>query len=100
MKTILIAAIVALVVSILFTPCLIRILSTRGIDQEIREDGPTHHRGKRGTPTMGGTAILIAMWAGYLIAVGVWWAGGWQRPHRIGAPTAVPDNRLGPSWRH
>ena len=42
--------------------------SRQGFGQEIREDGPQHHKKKRGTPTMGGTAIIIAMWAGYLVA--------------------------------
>ena len=77
MKSILIAAIVSLGVSILFTPYLIRIFSKQGFGQEIREDGPAHHKKKRGTPTMGGTAIIIAMWAGYLVSVGIeWFSGG------------------------
>ncbi len=66
MKSILVAALVALTVSILFTPYLIRLFSRQGFGQEIREDGPQHHKKKRGTPTMGGAAILIAMWCGYL----------------------------------
>lgn len=69
MKSILIAAIVALAVSIMLTPYLIKVFSRQGFGQEIREDGPQHHKKKRGTPTMGGTAIIIAMWAGYLVAV-------------------------------
>ena len=80
MKPILVAAIVSLMVSVLFTPWLIRFLSARGLGQEIREDGPTHQRGKRGTPTLGGASILIATWAGYLIAVGVGWVGGGSGP--------------------
>ena len=64
MRAILVAAVVALAVSILFTPYLIRVFSRQGFGQEIREDGPQHHQKKRGTPTMGGTAILIAMWVG------------------------------------
>ena len=65
MKGILIAAAVALFVSIMFTPYLIRLFSKQGFGQEIREDGPKGHAVKRGTPTMGGVAIVIAMWAGY-----------------------------------
>jgi phospho-N-acetylmuramoyl-pentapeptide-transferase len=65
---ILIAAAIALVVSILFTPYLIRVFSRQGFGQEIREEGPEGHKSKRGTPTMGGVAIIVAMWAGYLIA--------------------------------
>ncbi len=65
---ILIAAAIALIVSILFTPYLIRVFSRQGFGQEIREEGPEGHKSKRGTPTMGGVAILVAMWAGYLVA--------------------------------
>ena len=82
MKSILIAALVGLVVSILLTPYLIRVFSRQGFGQEIRDDGPQTHLKKRGTPTMGGTAIIIAMWAGYLVSVGVQMLGG------DGGPTA------------
>jgi phospho-N-acetylmuramoyl-pentapeptide-transferase len=65
---ILIAAAIALIVSILFTPYLIRVFSRQGFGQEIREEGPAGHKSKRGTPTMGGVAIIVAMWAGYVTA--------------------------------
>jgi phospho-N-acetylmuramoyl-pentapeptide-transferase len=65
---ILIAAAVAMMISILFTPYLIRVFSRQGFGQEIREEGPEGHKAKRGTPTMGGVAIMVAMWAGYLVA--------------------------------
>ncbi|MCP2256962.1 Phospho-N-acetylmuramoyl-pentapeptide-transferase [Streptoalloteichus tenebrarius] len=65
MKDILVAAAVALVVSILLTPYLIKVFSRQGFGQEIREEAPEGHKSKRGTPTMGGVAILLAMWAGY-----------------------------------
>ncbi|HEY8374718.1 MAG TPA: phospho-N-acetylmuramoyl-pentapeptide-transferase [Pseudonocardiaceae bacterium] len=68
MKSILVAAAVALAVSILLTPYLIKVFSQQGFGQEIREEGPKHHKSKRGTPTMGGVAILLAMWAGYIVA--------------------------------
>jgi len=67
-KGILIAAAVALFVSIMFTPYLIRVFSKQGFGQEIREEGPKGHASKRGTPTMGGVAIVCAMWIGYVIA--------------------------------
>lgn len=69
MKIILVAAVVGLIVSILLTPKLIRTFSRQGFGQEIREDGPKTHQTKRGTPTMGGVAIVTAMWAGYVVAV-------------------------------
>jgi phospho-N-acetylmuramoyl-pentapeptide-transferase len=68
MKLILIAAIVGLAVAIMLTPYLIKVFSRPGFGQEIRDDGPQSHLKKRGTPTMGGTAIIIAMWAGYAAA--------------------------------
>ncbi|QIS19084.1 phospho-N-acetylmuramoyl-pentapeptide-transferase [Nocardia terpenica] len=74
MRQILFAAGIALAVSILLTPLLIRMFAKRGFGQEIRIDGPESHKAKRGTPTMGGVAILIGMWAGYwgshLIGIG------------------------------
>jgi phospho-N-acetylmuramoyl-pentapeptide-transferase len=65
---ILVAAAVALIVSIMFTPYLIRVFSRQGFGQEIREEGPQGHQSKRGTPTMGGVAILVAMLVGYFVA--------------------------------
>jgi phospho-N-acetylmuramoyl-pentapeptide-transferase len=67
-RGVLVSAAVGLVVSILLTPYLIRSFSEKGFGQEIREEGPSGHRSKRGTPTMGGVAILAALWAGYLVA--------------------------------
>ena len=65
---ILLAAAIALIVSIMFTPYLIRVFSRQGFGQEIREEGPQGHKSKRGTPTMGGVAILVAMVVGYFAA--------------------------------
>ncbi|WP_067675096.1 phospho-N-acetylmuramoyl-pentapeptide-transferase [Nocardia miyunensis] len=74
MRQILFAAAIALAVSILLTPLLIRMFAKRGFGQEIRVDGPASHQAKRGTPTMGGVAILVGLWAGYwgshLIGIG------------------------------
>jgi phospho-N-acetylmuramoyl-pentapeptide-transferase len=58
----------ALLLSILGTPLLIGWLHKRGIGQQIREDGPSGHFSKAGTPTMGGLAIIFAAVAGYLFA--------------------------------
>jgi phospho-N-acetylmuramoyl-pentapeptide-transferase len=68
MIRILIAAGVALAVSILLTPALIRLFARQGFGHEIRADGPPSHQTKRGTPSMGGVAIVAGMWAGYLAA--------------------------------
>ena len=56
-KTLLIAAVVSLVFSILCTPLVISFFRRRGFGQEIRVDGPETHLVKRGTPTMGGVAL-------------------------------------------
>ena len=66
MTQIVIAGAIALAVSILLTPVLIRIFSKQGFGQEIRVEGPQSHQTKRGTPSMGGVAILAALWAGYI----------------------------------
>lgn len=65
MRTILLSAAVSMAVALFGTPVAIRIFTRRGYGQEIRSDGPAGHSGKRGTPTMGGTVIIIASLVGY-----------------------------------
>ena len=55
------AALMALVVSFILGPWLIRSLTQKQIGQQIREDGPATHSTKAGTPTMGGTLIILAL---------------------------------------
>jgi phospho-N-acetylmuramoyl-pentapeptide-transferase len=56
------ALISALVISLVVGPWLIRRLRTMQHGGEtIREDTPERHRGKKGTPTMGGLVILMAL---------------------------------------
>src|SRR5258707_3377163 len=66
MRQIIIAVAIAVTVSILLTPALIRLFTKQGFGHQIREDGPPSHHTKRGTPSMGGVAILAGIWAGYL----------------------------------
>ncbi len=54
------ATLTALLVSFSLGPSLIRRLRHFQIGQEIREDGPSSHHAKRGTPTMGGLRIITA----------------------------------------
>ena len=68
MISVLIAAMTALVLSLLGTPAVVRLFRRQGYGQEIREDGPASHATKRGTPTMGGTVIILATVLGYGIA--------------------------------
>ena len=69
MRLVVIALAIASVVSLIGTPILIKILSRRGHAQAIRvsTEGEAYpdHEAKRGTPSMGGVAILIAVLAGY-----------------------------------
>jgi phospho-N-acetylmuramoyl-pentapeptide-transferase len=58
----------ALLFSLFGTPLLIRFLAKRGYGQVIRDDGPTSHHTKRGTPTMGGIVIIVATVLAYTIA--------------------------------
>ena len=70
MIAMLMAAAAAFVVTVFFTPLLIRRLRVKGIGQQIRDDGPIEHPhvAKAGTPTMGGIAIVVATVIGYLFA--------------------------------
>lgn len=55
------ATITALVISFILGPWLIDKLSRLQIGQSIRKVGPESHFKKEGTPTMGGTLILLAI---------------------------------------
>ena len=68
MKGVLISGAVALIAALLGTPMFIRFLVKRGYGQFIRDDGPTSHHTKRGTPTMGGAIILGAVLVAYFAA--------------------------------
>jgi phospho-N-acetylmuramoyl-pentapeptide-transferase len=62
------ALITALVISLLIGPPLIRRLRRwQHGGETVREDTPARHRGKRGTPTMGGVVILTAILATTLL---------------------------------
>jgi phospho-N-acetylmuramoyl-pentapeptide-transferase len=55
------AALMALLISFLLGPYLIRSLAAMQMNQPIRKDGPASHTAKAGTPTMGGTLIILAL---------------------------------------
>jgi phospho-N-acetylmuramoyl-pentapeptide-transferase len=65
MIPLLIAASVAMTVSLAGTPLLISWMRVNGIGQPIREEGPRGHLMKAGTPTMGGLAIIAGAAIGY-----------------------------------
>jgi phospho-N-acetylmuramoyl-pentapeptide-transferase len=64
---ILIAAAVALAAGLVGTPLAIRTFRRRGLGQLIQVDLPDAHQTKRGTPTLGGTVIILGAVAGYLL---------------------------------
>ncbi|MGL5830385.1 MAG: phospho-N-acetylmuramoyl-pentapeptide-transferase, partial [Angustibacter sp.] len=68
MKAVIIAAGFSLFVSLLGTPIFIKFLVRRAYGQFIRDDGPTSHHTKRGTPTMGGAVIILATISAYVVA--------------------------------
>jgi phospho-N-acetylmuramoyl-pentapeptide-transferase len=55
------SALTSLAMALLLGPALIRRLTHRQIGQTVRDDGPQSHLTKAGTPTMGGTLILLAI---------------------------------------
>jgi phospho-N-acetylmuramoyl-pentapeptide-transferase len=68
MIAILNAGIVAMIVALVGTPMVIGYFREHGFGQPIREEGPHTHHSKAGTPTMGGTAIVLAAVLAYLVA--------------------------------
>lgn len=57
----------AFLASLFGTPILIKVLVKKQYGQFIRQDGPTAHFTKRGTPTMGGIVIILAVLIGIFI---------------------------------
>jgi phospho-N-acetylmuramoyl-pentapeptide-transferase len=55
------AFITALLICLFLYPWFIKILQRYKIGQTIRDDGPQSHKPKEGTPTMGGTLILLSI---------------------------------------
>jgi phospho-N-acetylmuramoyl-pentapeptide-transferase len=68
MKAILLAGGLSLIFTLVGTRYAIRVLTTKGYGQLIRDDGPTTHHTKRGTPTMGGLVIILSVVLAYFCA--------------------------------
>lgn len=58
---------VSFLIALLVTPLWMRFLRKRSLGQQIREDGPSSHHTKAGTPTMGGVIIVMAAVLGYFM---------------------------------
>lgn len=69
-----VAAITALLISLLLGGKVIRKLADMKYGQEIREEGPASHHEKRGTPTMGGVLIIGAVFVSTVL---------WARPDSL-----------------
>lgn len=65
MISLIIGIVVSLVVVIIGTPLLINVVDKLHYGQYIRQDGPQSHQLKRGTPTMGGVVINLAIVLGW-----------------------------------
>lgn len=65
MRQILFAGAIGLFLTLVGTPLLIKLLARKGYGQFIRDDGPRGHAGKKGTPTMGGIAFILATLIAY-----------------------------------
>ena len=68
MRALLLAGGISLLATLIGTRYAIRVLARRGYGQLIRDDLPTAHHTKRGTPTMGGLIIIAATSFGYFAA--------------------------------
>ena len=66
MIALIIGILVSLVVTIVGTPLLIKLVNKLHYGQYIRQDGPQSHQVKRGTPTLGGVVINLAIVLGWL----------------------------------
>ncbi|MGJ9402344.1 phospho-N-acetylmuramoyl-pentapeptide-transferase [Arthrobacter sp. KK5.5] len=65
MIALLTGASIALFLTLVGTPLFIKLLVRRSYGQFVRDDGPTTHHTKRGTPTMGGAIIVFAVIVAY-----------------------------------
>ncbi|RSX47901.1 phospho-N-acetylmuramoyl-pentapeptide-transferase [Bifidobacterium castoris] len=65
MIALIIGILVSLIVTMIGTPLLIRIVHKLDYGQYIRQDGPQSHLVKRGTPTLGGVVIVLAVLLGW-----------------------------------
>ncbi len=66
MRAVIVAAAVAFIISLFGMPVAIRVFTALKAGQPIRTLGPASHQGKKGTPTMGGVAFIIATVLAYV----------------------------------
>ena len=111
------ACMTALVISFVVGPRMIAWLSRMKIGQAVRDDGPSTHLAKAGTPTMGGALIIVSIaittilwgdlenrfvWVVLLVMLG-FGAVGWVDDYRkvvYRNPKGRPEDGLPPGGRH
>lgn len=69
MYRIIAAGVISLILGLGFGPIFIKFIKTRGIGQNVRDDGPERHQEKSGTPTMGGLLVIASLTLAFLTAV-------------------------------
>ncbi|MEF2977870.1 phospho-N-acetylmuramoyl-pentapeptide-transferase [Subtercola sp. YIM 133946] len=69
MITLITAGGLSMLFSLFMTPVFIRLFKRLAWGQYINIDGPSTHQVKRGTPTMGGIVIILAVLFGYFVAL-------------------------------
>ena len=57
----------SLVIAMVLFPWFIRLLQAKQIGQVVRDDGPQSHFSKKGTPTMGGILLLLAIFLSVML---------------------------------
>ncbi|WZW97674.1 phospho-N-acetylmuramoyl-pentapeptide-transferase [Propioniciclava soli] len=73
MVMVLTAGVLGLLGTLIGTRVAIGLLVRKGYGQYVRDDGPVEHLKKKGTPTMGGIAIIIAVLLAYALAHLLFW---------------------------
>jgi len=61
------ATLTSLLITFIVAPWFIRRARERQLGELIRDDGPASHASKKGTPTMGGALIIMALCAGTIL---------------------------------
>jgi phospho-N-acetylmuramoyl-pentapeptide-transferase len=74
MPRVLVATLVALIISIVVGPRFIAFLRAHEFGQQIREEGPSHHVAKQGTPVMGGLLIVLSAVIAFLLLSHYTWS--------------------------
>lgn len=88
------AGLISMAGTLMSTPLWIKLLRKKGIGQLVREDGPSEHLSKQGTPTMGGLLIISAAIASYF-AVAQPWTNIYKHPSLLVLLATVSCGALG-----